>query len=79
MVRGTALYDAMYEGVDIVKQQTGRRAVIVFTDGYDSYSYYHTLNEIVEYARVQNVPIYPIGFGGADNITLSYVANMTER
>ena len=36
---GTALYDVVIRAVDLLGRQTGRRAVVVFTDGDDQSSH----------------------------------------
>lgn len=57
----TALYDAVAMAVDqVVAQQTGRRAVIVLTDGHDTSSR-SSLEEVVARAGMYNVPVYTVG------------------
>jgi Ca-activated chloride channel family protein len=59
---GTALYDAIYLGVQ--KAHTGNRrkkAVIVITDGEDRDSYYK-LNELIAKVQEQDVQVFSIGF-----------------
>jgi Ca-activated chloride channel family protein len=61
---GTALYDALKEGID--KVQTGRhekRAILVITDGQDTSSI-TKLDEILQDIRQAEVLVYPIGISG---------------
>jgi len=65
----TCLYDAAYRGVEKAAQrQRGRRALILFTDGFDEGEgnqpcSIRTLPEVVEIANTPgiNVPIYTVG------------------
>ena len=59
---GTALYDAIYLGVQ--KAQSGskpKKAIVVITDGEDRDSYYK-LDEMVAKVQESDVQIYCIGF-----------------
>ncbi len=60
---GTSLYDAIHYGLGRVKDQPGRKAVIVFSDGDDTTS---TLQErdVVDYARAIEASVYAIGIQG---------------
>jgi VWFA-related protein len=61
---GTSLYDAIHYALDRVKDQPGRKAVIVFSDGADTTS---TTNgdSAIEHARAVEATVYCIGFDGA--------------
>ncbi len=58
----TALYDAVVRGIDMLGRQTGRKALVIFTDGEDQGS--HVAIEDVE-RRLQesDVTLYMIGQG----------------
>ncbi len=58
----TALYDAIYCGVQNAALQGGARCVIAFTDGMDVCSV-HTAEEVINYANTNQVPVYIIGVG----------------
>jgi Ca-activated chloride channel family protein len=60
---GTSLYDAIQYSLGRIKDQPGRKAVIVFSDGADNTS---TLSdrEVVDYARAVEATVYSIGFKG---------------
>jgi Ca-activated chloride channel family protein len=60
----TALYDAVYMGLDKIKQgKREKKALIVVTDGEDNSSRY-SAGEIREFAKEQDVQIYVIGQEG---------------
>ena len=56
---GTALYDAVHYGLTRVKNQPGRKAVIVFSDGADHNSTM-TEQEVIDYARSVEATVYSI-------------------
>lgn len=69
---GTALYDSIVEGVDLLRDQPGRRALLVLTDGQDCRDLdscpddagsSHTLAEAIAYANAANQPVTLIGLG----------------
>ena len=60
---GTSLYDAVHYGLGRVKDQPGRKAVVVFTDGADTTSRMGE-QEVVDYARAVEATVYGIGFKG---------------
>ena len=72
----TSLYDAIIVSVDQVKTSPNIRAVLALTDGYDTYST-HTLQEAINHAVANGVPVYTIGMGGADHATLQQIATQT--
>ncbi len=57
---GTRLYDAIAEGLDLLKDIEGRRVVLVFTDGDDTSSRVRR-GTVLDRARVEEVMIYAIG------------------
>jgi VWFA-related protein len=58
---GTSLYDAIHYSLGRIKDQPGRKALVVFTDGADTTS---TMGEkeVVDYARSVEATVYCIGF-----------------
>jgi Ca-activated chloride channel homolog len=69
---GTALYDSMVAGVDALKNMTGRRALLLLTDGQDcresaicpdEYGSRRSLEQAITYAEQQGQPVYVIGLG----------------
>ena len=74
---GTALYDALYEGVINAGLQTGARCVIAFTDGEDNESV-HSYQEIINMAQERSVTIYIIGTDRSAESTLQDIAFSTN-
>ena len=60
---GTSLYDAIHYGLNRVRDQRGRKAVIVFSDGDDTTSQMKE-QEVVDYARAVEASVYTIGIRG---------------
>ncbi|HVR72138.1 MAG TPA: VWA domain-containing protein [Vicinamibacteria bacterium] len=60
---GTSLYDAIHYGLNRIKDQPGRKAVIVFSDGDDTTS---SLGEkdVIDYARAVEATVYCVGIRG---------------
>ncbi|MCL4547533.1 MAG: VWA domain-containing protein [Bacteroidetes bacterium] len=58
----TAIYDAIYQAVDLTKVQTGRKAIILMTDGGDNSSS-HSMTDAINYAVQNSLPVYTIGLG----------------
>jgi VWFA-related protein len=63
---GTMLYDAIYlASNEVMKQQQGRKAVVVLTDGVDRGSK-ETLNSAIEAAQRANTVVYAIYYKGEE-------------
>ena len=61
----TALYDAVYLGMENIKKASyPKRALVVVTDGDDNHSRF-TSSNLKDFAREQNVQIFSIGAGGS--------------
>jgi Ca-activated chloride channel family protein len=58
----TALHDALIRSLDLLEGETGRRAVVVLSDGEDRYSE-ATAAAVLNRARRSDVLIYPIAIG----------------
>ncbi len=67
----TAMYDAVYEGIDLLQAITGRKAVIVLTDGMDNRSK-HTVDELIERIGPEGLSISTIGLGDPAKKTADY-------
>lgn len=73
----TALYDAIYMGINHSALQGGARCVIVFTDGHDNASRYSQW-DVIDYSILNQVPVYIIGVGSqVDTYTLTNIAQDT--
>jgi len=60
---GTSLYDAVHYALGRVKDQPGRKAIVVFSDGDDTTSSIKE-QEVVDYARAVEATVYCIGIQG---------------
>lgn len=61
---GTSLNDAIHYGLNRIRDQRGRKAVIVFSDGEDTTSQMKE-QEVVDYARAVEASVYTIGIRGS--------------
>jgi len=61
---GTALYDALIQGIDLLGRQQGRRAIVLFTDGDDQSSHAPVETAIAQ-VEASDAMIYPVGQGRA--------------
>jgi VWFA-related protein len=59
---GTALYDALLTSLNLVGRQTGRHALVVFTDGEDQNSV-ATMKKVEARMETSDATIYTIGLG----------------
>ena len=64
---GTSLYDAIHYGLNRIRDQPGRKAVIVFSDGDDTTS---SLGEkdVIDYARAVEATVYCVGIRGGTGL-----------
>lgn len=60
---GTSLYDAIHYGLNRIKDQPGRKAVIVFSDGDDTTSSFGE-KDVIDYARAVEATVYCVGIRG---------------
>jgi VWFA-related protein len=58
----TALYDVILRSIDMLGRETGRRALVVFTDGEDQGSH-ATLEDVERRLQASDVTLYMIGQG----------------
>lgn len=72
----TPLYDATLSALDAIQLATGRRALVLLSDGTDRYSA-ATATELIEHARQQDVLIYPIAIGQARPPVFAELATVT--
>jgi Ca-activated chloride channel family protein len=64
---GTSLYDAIHYGLERVKDQPGRKAIIVFSDGADTTSSMKE-QEVIDYAKSVEATIYSVGIRGESGL-----------
>jgi Ca-activated chloride channel family protein len=72
----TALHDSLITALDRLEGETGRQAIVVFSDGVDRYSQASS-SDVVERARRSNSLIYPIAFGRERPAVLAELAVVT--
>ena len=72
----TALYDAVVEATDLLKDRSEPGLLILLTDGRDTASEF-AFNTAVDAAARVLMPIYPIGFGSVDPAELEQMAELT--
>jgi VWFA-related protein len=72
----TALYDVILRGVEMLGRQTGRKALVVFTDGEDQGSH-ATLNDVERRLQTSDTTLYMIGQGRG--VTLDSLKRVMER
>jgi Ca-activated chloride channel homolog len=59
---GTAWYDGVYEAVSLFKSASGRRAIILLSDGLDNQSR-QSLDTAIKTSSTAGIPVYAIGLG----------------
>jgi VWFA-related protein len=72
----TALYDVILRGVEMLGRQTGRKALVVFTDGEDQGSH-ATLNDVERRLQTSDTTLYMIGQGRG--VTLDSLKRVMQR
>jgi VWFA-related protein len=75
----TALYDVVLRSIGLLGRQTGRKALVVFTDGEDQGSH-ATISDVERGLQASDVTLYMIGQGrGADHASLRTVMERLSR
>jgi len=72
----TALYDVILRGVEMLGRQTGRKALVIFTDGEDQGSH-ATIADVERRLQSSDVTLYMIGQGRG--VTLDALKKVMER
>jgi Ca-activated chloride channel family protein len=72
----TALYDVLLRGVEMLGRQTGRKALVVFTDGEDQGSH-ATINDVERRLQSSDVTLYMIGQGRG--VTMEPLRKIMDR
>jgi pimeloyl-ACP methyl ester carboxylesterase/Mg-chelatase subunit ChlD len=73
---GTALYDAVVAGSNMLADEKGKKSMILLTDGADADSG-HTLEEAIAAANDASVGLYIFGFGDVELSVLQTLADET--
>ena len=72
----TSLHDAVIDAIDKLQPATGRRALVLLSDGDDRYST-ATIEQVIERARQSDVMIYPVALGRSMPPLFTRLAEMT--
>ena len=64
---GTSLYDAIHYALGRIKDQPGRKAIIVFSDGADTTSSMKE-QEVIDYARSVEATVYSVAIKGESGL-----------
>jgi VWFA-related protein len=72
----TALYDVLLRGMEMLGRRTGRKALVVFTDGEDQGSH-ATINDVERRLQSSDVTLYMIGQGRG--VTMEPLRKIMER
>ncbi|CAM3484080.1 alpha/beta fold hydrolase [Marinicrinis lubricantis] len=73
---GTALYDAVVAGANLLSEERGRKSMIVLSDGNDEDSRAE-LEDAIRIAKEEQISVYPIGLGDVDLDVLQQLADET--
>lgn len=73
----TTLYDGIVQAVDLLKNRSERRIIVLITDGTDSGIGNFDFKAAMDEASRSAIPIYPIGFGNVDSDELEQMALLT--
>lgn len=75
---GTALYDALIDGVNVLGlAANNRRIVVALTDGIDTFSA-HGKADVIALSKAQKIPLYLIGLGREEDIDSAGMKEMAE-
>jgi Ca-activated chloride channel family protein len=72
----TPLYDAAAEALDAIQSRSGRRALLLISDGIDRDSH-TTATDLIARARQSDVLVYPVAIGGTRPPVFGELANVT--
>ena len=72
----TPLYDATAQALDAIAARSGRRALLLISDGSDRDSH-TTATELIARARQGNVLVYPVAIGGTRPPVFAELASVT--
>lgn len=64
----TRFYEAVAHALELLEDETGRRAVLALTDGEDTASVSANLESVIERARSVGLPVYTLGLGSEGEI-----------
>lgn len=75
---GTAIVDALDQVAPLFEEETGRKAIVLLTDGVDEHST-TTVDEAIEKVRALGIKVYSIGIMDNDYFTREMQESYAER
>ena len=76
---GTRYYDAVAEALELLGEESGRRAVLALTDGEDNASRRYTLAKVIARAKALGLPVHTLGFGDEREIAVDALARLATE
>jgi len=73
----TSLYDAVIKGLASLESQSGRRIIVLITDGKDTGRGVFKSDDAMRELSANSIPIYPMGFGKVNATELKKMAELT--
>lgn len=71
---GTNISSGLLEGIESFKGVSGRKIIILMTDGEDSSSSQNQMNDVKQKLAAEGIMVYAVGFGSANDSYLSDIA-----
>jgi VWFA-related protein len=74
----TRYFDAVDRALQLLEEQSGRRAVLAMTDGQDTESRL-TIKQVITRAQKLNLPVHTLGLGEGDSIDTKSLDQLAEK
>jgi Ca-activated chloride channel family protein len=75
---GTRYYDAVARALELLGEESGRRAVLALTDGEDNISRRYSLPTVIDRARALGLPVHTLGLGDENEIAVDALARLAN-
>ncbi|WP_435010907.1 vWA domain-containing protein [Tundrisphaera lichenicola] len=75
----TRYYDAVSEALELLAEQTGRRAVLALTDGQDARSLSSNLRSAIKKAKELGLPVHTLGLGDENEIAVGALERLADE
>ncbi|MBS1856607.1 MAG: VWA domain-containing protein [Acidobacteria bacterium] len=72
----TALYKAVQTAAQALGARSGRKSIVLMTDGEDTVGG-ATIDQAIAAAKTAGAPVFPVGYGSANSTILTRIANET--
>jgi Ca-activated chloride channel homolog len=76
---GTRYYDAVTAALELLGEQTGRRAILALTDGQDTASQLATLKSTIAKGQQMALPVHTLGLGDEHEIAVKALARLATE